>query len=78
LWDCESQKRTQGRKQLVGLLAAIAGSRLLKSLLFEVSPGDPVTLLGVSILLLSVALLAAYFPAHRATRVDPAKVLKAD
>jgi putative ABC transport system permease protein len=67
-----------GAGALAGLLGALAGSRLLTTMLFEVSPTDPVTLVGVSALLLSVALLAAYLPARRATRIDPAQTLRAD
>ncbi|HEX5436317.1 MAG TPA: ABC transporter permease [Gemmatimonadaceae bacterium] len=63
---------------VVGLGAALASSRLLASLLFEVSPSDPVTLLGVAVLLVAVGAAAAYLPARRATRVDPAQVLRAE
>src|SRR5712692_4478569 len=58
-----------GAGTLAGLLGALAGSRLLRTMLFEVSPTDPVALLGACGLLLAVALLAAYIPAHRATKV---------
>jgi len=61
---------------LAGLLAALAGSRLLTTMLFEVSPIDPVALLGACGLLLAVALLAAYVPARRATKVDPVVALR--
>ena len=61
-----------------GLVAAIFGSQLLASLLFEVSPRDPATLLSVCLILLTVALIAAYLPAQRATRVDPGEALRAD
>ena len=61
-----------------GLAVALGGGRLISSLLFEISPADPLTLLGVSTLLLVVALGAAWIPARRATRIDPASALKAD
>jgi len=63
---------------IVGLAGAIAGSRLLTSMLFEVTPTDPATLVGVSVLLVVVALFAAYWPARRATRIDPAQVLRSE
>ncbi len=63
---------------LAGLAGALAGSRLLTSLLYEVSPTDPVTLVGVGTLLVVVALAAAYAPARRATRIDPARTLRAE
>ena len=62
----------------LGLIGAAAGTRLLTSLLFEISAFDPVTLIGVSVLLLLVALFAAYLPARRATRIDPARALRAE
>jgi putative ABC transport system permease protein len=62
----------------VGLASALAGSRLLTSLLFEVSPTDPVALLGACVLLIAVALLAALLPAQRATHIDPAQVMRAE
>lgn len=62
----------------VGLIVAIGGSRLLRSMLFEVSPVDPLTLGGVTVLLLAVVLLAAYWPARRATKIDPARALRAE
>jgi putative ABC transport system permease protein len=63
---------------VVGVAGALASSRLVSSLLFEVSPPDPVTLVGVSVLLVAVAMGAAYLPARRATRVDPAIALRTD
>jgi ABC-type antimicrobial peptide transport system permease subunit len=62
----------------VGLVGALLVSRLMGSLLFEVSPADPVTLVGACTVLLVVSLVAAYVPAWRATRIDPREALRAD
>src|SRR5262249_25720357 len=56
---------------LAGLGLAAVLTRFLQSFLFNVSPLDPVTFVGVPLILSGVALLAAYLPARRATRVDP-------
>jgi len=63
---------------LAGLVVALAASRLLAKLLFEVSPADPISMIGSALLLLVVALVAAYIPARHATRVDPVQALRAD
>jgi predicted permease len=63
---------------LVGLMVALMATRLLRSLLFEVSPTDPVTLGLVCVVLVAVSLLAASFPARRATRIDPVRALRAE
>jgi putative ABC transport system permease protein len=60
----------------VGGAGAFALSRYLKSLLFEVKPGDPWTYAGIAILLATVALAASLVPARRATRVDPMIALR--
>ena len=60
----------------VGLAGAFAATRLLASLLFQVSPRDLATFGAVSVLLGAVALLASYVPAHRAASVDPAVTLR--
>jgi predicted permease len=63
---------------LVGLALALAGARLLQSLLFGVSAFDPATFSFVPLLLLTIALAAAYLPARRASRVNPVQALKAE
>jgi ABC-type antimicrobial peptide transport system permease subunit len=55
----------------LGLGAALATTRVLAKMLFEVRPSDPLVLLGVAGLLLSAAFLAVLVPARRASRVDP-------
>src|SRR6266480_716405 len=60
----------------VGLAAASGLTRFLSSLLYGIRPNDPVTLLGVSLGLVLVALLACYLPARRAMRVDPMVALR--
>jgi len=59
-----------------GLLAALALTRLMKALLFEVQPTDPATFAGVSIILAAVAMLACYLPARQALGVDPLAALR--
>lgn len=55
----------------VGLGGAFALSRLIRSLLFDVSPADPITFVAVALLLAIVTLLASYIQAHRAAHIDP-------
>ena len=63
---------------VVGLLAALASTRVLRAFLFDISPTDPLTLAGVVVFLLALSGLAAYVPAMRASRLDPAAVLRAE
>ncbi len=60
----------------IGVLAALAVTRLMSSLLFAVSAADPLTYTSVAILLLLVAALACYLPARRAMHVDPMVALR--
>ncbi len=62
----------------VGIIGALAGSRVIASLLFEVSPTDPIALFSACAVLLAVAAMAAYLPAYRASRVDPARALQVE
>ena len=60
----------------LGLAASIAGTRLLKSMLFEVQPNDPFVYVAVAVLLAVVALVAGYVPTSRAAKIDPAVALR--
>ncbi len=63
--------RVTGLGVLLGLVAALALSRSMAGYLYGVTATDPLTLLGASILLAAVAILASYLPAWRAMRVNP-------
>jgi ABC-type antimicrobial peptide transport system permease subunit len=60
----------------IGIAAAIGVTRLLSSLLFGVTPTDPITFAGLALLLAAVALFASYIPARRAMRLDPNNALR--
>jgi predicted permease len=61
-----------------GLTGAFALTRLIRSLLFGVEATDPLTFVGISVLLAFIALLASYIPAQRAARIDPMVSLRCD
>jgi putative ABC transport system permease protein len=63
---------------IAGVLAALALSRVLTSFLFGVEPADPVTLIGVGLLFVLVALLACWAPGRRAANVDPQEALRCE
>jgi putative ABC transport system permease protein len=62
----------------IGLVAAFGVTRVMKNMLFGLSSTDPLTFVGISILLVLVALIASYLPALRATRVDPVVALRTE
>ncbi len=63
---------------VLGLAAALVASRLLRGLLFGVTPTDPVAFAAVCALLLCVSLVACYFPGRRATAIDPVSMLRSE
>jgi putative ABC transport system permease protein len=62
----------------IGIAGALAVSRLLQQLLFEVDPADPRVYFALSLTLLLVAECASWFPARRATRIDPVIALRSE
>jgi putative ABC transport system permease protein len=62
--------------EVVGFAAAVIAARLGSSLLYHVSPGDPLILAGAAVVLMTVAILATYIPARHAAKVDPIVALR--
>jgi ABC-type antimicrobial peptide transport system permease subunit len=62
----------------IGLLAALAASRLVESFLFGVRASDPLALISAVAILISAALLAAYVPARKASRIDPVAAIRCE
>jgi ABC-type antimicrobial peptide transport system permease subunit len=60
----------------IGIPCALAGSRLIASMLFGLSSNDSLTIVAVSLLLLAVALFAGYLPARKASAIDPIVALR--
>jgi putative ABC transport system permease protein len=62
----------------IGLVGALAVTGLVKSLLFEVTPTDPATFVGVAVVLVAAAIMASYLPARRAAAIDPIEALRTE
>jgi putative ABC transport system permease protein len=61
-----------------GMIAALASAKVMRTLVFGVSPSDPLTLAAVGATLALVAMMASLVPAYRAVRLDPVKILRAN
>ena len=61
-----------------GLVTAIGVTRFASNLLYGISPADPATFAVIAVLLLLISLVAGYFPARRATRIDPMLALRCE
>jgi putative ABC transport system permease protein len=60
----------------IGLIGAVGAAHLVRGMLFDVAPLDPVTILGAAMLLVAISALASYLPVRRATRIDPLVALR--
>jgi putative ABC transport system permease protein len=60
----------------IGLIGAVGAAQLVRGMLFDVDPLDPLTILGAAMLLVGVSVLASYLPVRRATRIDPLVALR--
>jgi ABC-type antimicrobial peptide transport system permease subunit len=63
---------------VLGLLLALTLARVLKSLIYDVSPADPLTFGSVGLMVIAIAVLACYIPARKATKADPMIALRAE
>ena len=61
---------------ILGVVVALSLARVLRTFLFGVEPSDPATLIGVALMFTTVALLACWLPARRATKIDPVEALR--
>jgi putative ABC transport system permease protein len=61
---------------VLGLAGALVLTRLVRNLLFGITPADPVTFASAAVLLTVVAMLASYLPARRASRIDPMTAIR--
>jgi ABC-type antimicrobial peptide transport system permease subunit len=62
----------------LGLMGAVASTRLLGDMLFGIKPVDPLTFAAMTLLLMCISLVACFLPARRATKVDPMNVLRSE
>jgi ABC-type antimicrobial peptide transport system permease subunit len=62
----------------IGIVAAALSTRVLASLLYGVTPVDPISFGAISVLVAAIAVAACYIPARRAVRIDPMEALRAD
>jgi len=60
----------------LGVAGSLIGTRLIRGLLFGVTPNDPVTLVGVTVMMMLVGVAACWLPALRAARIDPAVAIR--
>jgi len=60
----------------IGVMAALATSNLLTKLLYGLKPNDPLTITAAALFLIVIAVLAAYLPGRRASRIDPLQALR--
>lgn len=62
----------------LGLMGAVASTRLLRDMLFGIKPVDPLTFAAMTLLIMCISLVACFLPARRATKVDPMNVLRSE
>jgi ABC-type antimicrobial peptide transport system permease subunit len=62
----------------LGLIGAVASTRLLRDMLFGIKPVDPLTFAAMTLLVICISLVACFLPARRATKVDPMNVLRSE
>jgi len=63
---------------VLGIVVALALARVMRSLVYNVSPADPLTFAAVGLMVIAIALLACWLPARRATRANPMVALRAE
>jgi ABC-type antimicrobial peptide transport system permease subunit len=63
---------------IIGILASLAATRLLQTMIYDVSPTDPAVMVAVAFLLAAITVVACFVPAWRATRIDPVVALRSE